>query len=36
MSADEAFDEHCEWNSLIDWGPKLREIMVVLKNAESK
>jgi hypothetical protein len=33
MSADEAFDEFCEWHGLINWGPRLRYVMGALAVA---
>lgn len=34
MNWDEAFDEYCEWNGLVRWGPELRQVMAQLKNAQ--
>lgn len=34
MSATEAFDEWCNWNGLIHWGPKIRQVYEELKKAE--
>ena len=34
MTASEAFDEMCNWEGLIDWGPELRGWMQALKEAE--
>lgn len=34
MSAEEAFDEFCEWNAIIGWGPSLRSTLISLKSAE--
>lgn len=34
MNWNEAFDEYCEWNGLVNWGSQLREVMKQLKNAQ--
>lgn len=36
MTWDEAFDQYCEWEGLIGWGPRLRRAMANLKNAQDK
>ena len=34
MSAEEMFDEYCNWNGLIGWGPDLRSILETAKDFE--
>ena len=34
MTPDQAFDQWCEWNGLIAWGPRLRSVMEALRAAE--
>lgn len=34
MTANEIFDEFCEWEGLVDWGPALRGILDRLRAAE--
>lgn len=34
MNHDEAFDEYCNWQGLIGWGPRLRGIYANLSEAE--
>jgi hypothetical protein len=35
MSANEMFDEWCNWNGLIDWGPDLRHTLDHLRKVVS-
>jgi hypothetical protein len=34
ITAEAAFDEFCEWNGLVGWGPVLRDALYDLKQAE--
>lgn len=36
MTADQAFDECCEWEGLIGWGQTLRRWFIELKKAEKQ
>jgi hypothetical protein len=33
MTWDQAFDEFCMWEGLVNWGPTLRAVMANLKNS---
>jgi len=35
MSADDIFDEYCQWHGLINWGPRLRRVLENAKEVES-
>lgn len=36
MNWDQVFDEYCEWEGLIQWGPELRRVMANAKNAQQE
>ena len=35
LTADKAFDEFCEWNGLVRWGPKLRSVLAHYRAAST-
>lgn len=35
MTAEEAFDEYCEWRALRGWGPHLRQTWQALQEAQT-
>lgn len=34
MTADQMFDEYCNWHGLIKWGPTLRYVLDSLRDSE--
>lgn len=35
LTAEQAFDEYCDWHGLVNWGPALRSAMIELKKVET-